>query len=160
MLVPCADYAAKAEATTLLARWVAKAVVPGRAEVTLAFRLPPRRRKARVTLMGKFGSQKPSQKRSAPSVASLDAARIARQKRAEQATRDSASADMRRLLAQQIHHPYPADSPLGRAMEAGLDMSVLPHNREAVEPKPLGPNIKDVPKELKPQVPQGRAGED
>lgn len=90
-------------------------------------------------------------------VASLDAARRARQIAAEQQTKDRAAADMRRTVAQQVHTPFPSDSPLGRAIEKGLASTDFPRAKpDNVDPL----TAKAVPQHLKPQVPQGRAGEE
>lgn len=90
-------------------------------------------------------------------VASLDAARRARQVAAEMETKAKAQRDFNKLHAQQVHMPYPSDSPLGRAIENGLPASDFPRAKpDNVDPL----TAKAVPAHLKPHVPQGLAGQE
>jgi hypothetical protein len=59
---------------------------------------------------------------------------------------------MRKLLAEQVHMPFPEDSPLGRALE-NASYSLLPR-AEADVITPLTIDTK-----VKPSVPQGKADE-
>ena len=105
----------------------------------------------------KFGPvQKREQQAKAPNVASLDAARVARQHKAAEAQHAQAEADMRRMLAQQVHMPVPADSPLGQALETAVS-SAWPQQKRG-EPESVQRN--DLPTGTKPIVPNGKAGQE
>lgn len=109
-------------------------------------------------MASKFGPvQKKQQAANAgANVASLDAARIARQHKASEEQHARAEADMRRMLAQQVHMPVPPDSPLGQALETAVS-SAWPQQKRA-EPEAVQRN--DLPTGTKPVVPQGKAGQD
>jgi hypothetical protein len=84
-------------------------------------------------------------------VASLDAARRARQVRAEQEVKEAAAAMWNQIRVEQVHMPYPADSPLGRAVENALS-SAFPRRQEADSVEPVTINTQP-----KPQVPSEKA---
>jgi len=101
--------------------------------------------------VSKFKSQQP-QGNSANNVASLDAARRARQQAESLAVSEAAARNVRKMLAEQVFMPFPEDSPLGRAVD-GAPSSPFPRAiPDSIEPLTIDTKVK-------PQVPQGKADE-
>jgi hypothetical protein len=101
--------------------------------------------------VSKFKSSEP-QRNSGNNVASLDAARRARQQAAVQETQNAAERNMRKMLAEQVFMPYPEDSPLGRAIENASYSLLPPAPADVITPL-------NIDTKVKPQVPQGKADE-
>jgi len=99
--------------------------------------------------VSKFKSSEP-QSNSGNNVASLDAARRARQQAAVQETHAAAERNMRNTLAQQVFQPFPEDSPLGRALETASFALLPPAAADVVTPISIDTKVK-------PQVPQVKA---